>query len=86
MSVFAWWEWIALIALVCLAWFIGYSSGEYYGRANAARAAAEKVLETLERIASKQNSAADKLNTVCDMFRQTVIALDKVGKKLGGSG
>lgn len=84
MSAFAWWEWGVLVLLVYTAWAIGYSSGTRYGAERGARQAYEHLQKALERIAEKQNEAADRLNTVCDMFQQTVVLLDKVGKGLGG--
>lgn len=84
MSAFAWWEWASLGAGFLLSWLIGYSSGVQCGRLEGHRRASECILKTLEEIADKQNAGATKLNKVCEMFRQTVLLLDKIGKRFGG--
>ena len=84
MSAFAWWEWIAVSGLVGLAWLIGYSAGEYYGREKAARIAADKIMKTLETLADKQNSGVKRMNMVCELFRETAILLRKIANQSGG--
>lgn len=87
MSAFAWWEWLTLGAFLMLAYAIGHNAG----RASAPRAAfieisnrMTKVAELMEEVAQKNNKGADKMNTVCDLFRQTALVLDKVSARMRG--
>ena len=88
MSAFAWWEWLIFAAFLYGAWGLGWKAGTASAPSSAGELIGRlaQIAHLMDETAKKQKGGADKMETVCELFRETALALDKTAEALREDG